>query len=84
MVLVLLGTQKNSFNRLLEEIENCISSGIISDEVLVQAGYTKFTSDKMKIIDFIEIKDFNKILDKADLIITHRWCWFYYKQYFFR
>ena len=40
MILVLLGTQKNSFNRLLEEIEKCIDNNIIKEEVVVQAGYT--------------------------------------------
>ena len=44
MILVLLGTQNNSFHRLLEEIEKNIEDGTIKEEVVVQAGYTKFTS----------------------------------------
>ena len=36
MILVLLGTQNNSFSRLLEEVERCINSNIIKEEVIVQ------------------------------------------------
>ena len=39
MVLVLLGTQNNSFHRLLEEIQRNIENGNIKDSVIVQEGY---------------------------------------------
>lgn len=71
MVLILLGTQKNSFHRLLEEVEKNIINGIIKDEVIVQAGFTKFCSDNMKIFDLLPKDDLSKLVDKADLIITH-------------
>ena len=38
MILVMLGTQNNSFHRLLEEIEKLINSGKIQEKVVVQAG----------------------------------------------
>ena len=41
MILVMLGTQNNSFHRLLEEVEKCINDGIINEEVVVQAGRDK-------------------------------------------
>ncbi len=71
MILVLLGTQNNSFHRLLEEIEKNIEDGTINEEVIVQAGYTKFKSHKMRIIDFISKEQLDKFQDEADLIITH-------------
>lgn len=71
MVLVLLGTQNNSFERLLKEVEKCIEQNIISEEVIVQAGFTKFKSDKMKILDMVSIEELQKLISKADLIITH-------------
>ena len=55
MVLVLLGTQNNSFERLLKEVEKCIEQNIISEEVIVQAGFTKFKSNKMKILDMVSM-----------------------------
>ena len=71
MILVLLGTQNNSFHRLLEEIEKNIKDGTIKEEVVVQAGYTKFESDRMKIIDLMSKEQLEKFQDEADLIITH-------------
>ena len=45
MILVLLGTQNNSFVRLLEEIDKLIEEKIIKEEVIVQNGYTKYKTD---------------------------------------
>ncbi len=71
MILVLLGTQNNSFHRLLEEIQKNIDNGNIDEEVIVQKGYTKFESKDMKIYDELPIEEFNELIKKANLIITH-------------
>ena len=71
MVLVLLGTQNNSFHRLLEEIERNIENGNIIDEVFVQAGFTKFKSNIMKIFDFVSTEEIEKLIGQANYIITH-------------
>ena len=71
MILVLLGTQNNSFHRLLEEIEKNIKDGTIKEEVIVQAGYTKFQSYRKRIIDLMSKEQLEKFQDEADLIITH-------------
>ena len=71
MILVLLGTQNNSFHRLLEQVEICIEKGIIKEKVIVQAGYTKFKSKNMKIISLISKKALQNFQEDADLIITH-------------
>lgn len=71
MILVLLGTQNNSFHRLLEEIEKNIKDETIKEEVIVQAGYTKFQSHRMRIIDLMSKEQLEQLQDEADLIITH-------------
>lgn len=71
MILVLLGTQNNSFHRLLEEIEKNIKDGIIKEEVIVQAGYTKFESKNMKIFGLIPREELEELQSRASLIITH-------------
>ena len=71
MILVLLGTQNNSFHRLLEEVEKNIKNKTIQEEVIVQAGYTKFESKNMKIIDLMSKEELDKYMSKANLIITH-------------
>lgn len=67
MILVTLGTQKQPFTRLLDAIENTN----IKDEIIVQAGHTKYLSNKMKVFDFISYEEMDKLVDKADIIITH-------------
>lgn len=71
MILVLLGTQNNSFHRLLEEVENNIKNGTIKEDVIVQAGYTKFESKNMKLFDLMSKEQLDKFQDEANLIITH-------------
>ena len=71
MILVLLGTQNNSFNRLLEKLEDCIKRKKIQEEVIVQAGYTKFQSEYMKVFDLIPLEELQQLQDKANIIITH-------------
>ena len=56
MILVLLGTQNNSFKRLLEAIQHNIDKKVITDEVIVQAGFTKFESKDMKIFNLKRTK----------------------------
>lgn len=67
MILVTLGTQKQQFPRLLDLIEK----SNIKDKIIVQAGHTKYKSKKMEIIDFMSYNEMNKLIDEADLIITH-------------
>ncbi len=67
MILVTLGTQKQQFVRLLNYIEN----SNIDDKIIVQAGHTSYESKKMDIFDFNDYDEMNKLIDNADLVITH-------------
>ena len=67
MILVTLGTQKQQFTRILDYLEK----SKIKDEIIVQAGYTKFSSNKMKIFDFIDYDKMDEYLNKASLVVTH-------------
>lgn len=71
MILVLLGTQNNSFHRLLEKIDELIEKGVIDEKVLVQSGYTNYESKNMRIFDLIPQEELERYQEQADLIITH-------------
>ena len=71
MVLVMLGTQNNSFHRLLEEIDRLIENKVINEEVIVQKGYTKYESKNMNTIDFISRDELENLEKQASYIITH-------------
>lgn len=71
MILVLLGTQNNDFTRLLKAVQDNIDKKIINEEVVVQAGFTKFHSKDMKIFSLIDKSELAKLQEQANLIITH-------------
>ena len=56
---------------MLKAVQENIDNKVIEDEVVVQAGFTKFDSKDMKIFDFIDKEKLFELIDKADLIITH-------------
>ena len=71
MILVVLGTQDKEFPRLLEAVDREIEKGNIKEKVVVQAGQTKYESNNMEIHGLVSAPEFDKLMDKADLIITH-------------
>lgn len=71
MIFVTLGTQDKLFTRLLENIDKCIYNGEIKERVIVQAGITKFKSDKMEMFDLLDKDEFDRYIKECDLLITH-------------
>ncbi len=71
MILVVLGTQDKQFTRILEAVDKEIEKGTIKDKVVVQAGQTKYESKNMEIFDLVPAPEFDKLMDEADLVITH-------------
>lgn len=72
MILVTLGTQDKKFYRLLDAIDEQIKNGNIKDEVIVQAGCSAdYKSNHMKIFDLIPFDEFDDLIQKCDLLITH-------------
>lgn len=71
LILVTLGTNDKSFVRLIQKIEDLIVGGIITEEVVVQAGYTKYESEHMKVFDLIPMDKFQDLMAKCSLLITH-------------
>jgi len=72
LILVTLGTNDKKFYRILDEINRLIENGKIKDKVIVQAGCSAdYKSDNMEIFDLIPMDEFNKLISKCDLLITH-------------
>lgn len=69
MIFVMLGTQKQQFTRLLDLIEN--SKELANEEIIVQGGNTKYTSNKMRIFEFVSPQDFEKYIKESSYIISH-------------
>ena len=71
MILILLGTQDNSFHRLLDKVQELIDKKVITEKVIVQAGRTKYESKDMEIYSLMPEEKLREIMKKADLVITH-------------
>lgn len=67
MIFVTLGTQDKPFKRLIDYLEN----SHIDDEIIVQAGFTDYKSDKLKIYKYIDKDDFDKYIKEANYVICH-------------
>ena len=67
MIFVTLGTQDKPFTRLLDYLEH----SNIDDEIIVQAGFTDYKSDKLKIYQYIDKEAFDDYLNRADYVICH-------------
>ncbi len=71
MIFVTLGTQDKSFERLLKAVDEEIEKGSIKEEVIAQVGCTKYESKNIKTFDYIESDEFEKIIERCSLLITH-------------
>ena len=71
MILVTLGTQDKSFERLLKQIDKEIDKGTIKDKVIVQAGHTKYNSKNMEIFTLVTPNELEEYIKNCDLLITH-------------
>ena len=71
MILITLGTQDKEFTRILKEVDKLITKKVIKEEVVVQAGYTKYKSKNMKIFDYVSKTELEKYIEKANFVITH-------------
>lgn len=71
MILVLLGTQDNSFHRLLDKIQEMVDKKVITERVIVQAGRTKYESKDMEIYSLMSEDKLKELMEKANLVITH-------------
>ena len=71
MVFVVLGTQKNQFRRMLEMVDELVTSCPINEPVIAQIGYTQYESKNFQCFKMVDEIDFQKYVAEASVIITH-------------
>jgi len=71
MIFLTVGTQDKPFERIIKAVEQAVIDGKITDEVIVQAGGTKYESEVLNVLNYVPFDEFNNYLLKADIIITH-------------
>lgn len=56
---------------MLRILDKEIEKGFLKENVVVQAGFTKYKSKNMKIFDYVSKERFEKYIKKCDVLITH-------------
>jgi beta-1,4-N-acetylglucosaminyltransferase len=69
-IFITLGTRTEQFIRLIRAVENLKKKNIISMEVKVQAGFTKYNSDLMEIFDFCSQQKIDELILNSVFVIT--------------
>ena len=71
MIFVVLGTQKFQLNRLLQKLDEYVEQGMLTDEIYAQIGNSTYKPRHYAYKDFMDKKEFDATIAKADLVIAH-------------
>jgi UDP-N-acetylglucosamine transferase subunit ALG13 len=69
-VFVTVGTRTEPFSRLISAVDTLVADGWIKDEVVVQAGHTRYCSPNLRIFDFCSPDEIDNLILKARYVIT--------------
>lgn len=71
MIFVTVGTHEQPFNRLVQEIDNLKRDGIITENVIIQTGYSTYEPKYCQWDKLIPYKQMIKNVEDARIVITH-------------
>lgn len=71
MIFVTVGTHEQPFNRLIEEVDRLKGEGVITEDVIIQRGYSTYKPKFCKYYDLISWDEMQKYNREARVIITH-------------
>ncbi|MBQ7266099.1 MAG: multidrug MFS transporter [Firmicutes bacterium] len=71
MIFVTVGTHEQQFNRLIEYIDNLKKDGIITEDVVMQIGYSTYEPKYCKWQKLYPYQQMIKLVDEARIVIAH-------------
>lgn len=71
MIFVTVGTHEQPFNRLIECVDNLKRENIITEEVIIQSGFSTYFPQKCKWNKIYSFSEMNKLIEEARIVITH-------------
>lgn len=71
MILVTVGTQNFSFDRLLKMVDELIGEKVIIDSVKGQVGYSLYKPIHYDVFKFNPESEMRELISKSDILITH-------------
>jgi UDP-N-acetylglucosamine transferase subunit ALG13 len=69
-VFVAVGTREEPFTRLVKGVDDLVKRGTITDNVIIQAGHTKYHSDRVELFDFCKPEKIDELILNAKYVIT--------------
>lgn len=71
MIFVTVGTHEQPFNRLIQAVDDLKRDGIITEEVIMQTGFSTYEPKYCKWDKLIPYKQMVKNVEDAHIVITH-------------
>lgn len=71
MIFVTVGTHEQPFNRLIEYIDNLKRDGVITEEVIIQTGFSTYEPKYCKWSKLLPYKEMIQNVKDARIVITH-------------
>ncbi len=71
MIFVTVGTHEQQFNRLVSYIDQLKESGKITEEVVIQTGYSTYEPGSCEWSKFFTYRQMSEYVSKAHIVITH-------------
>ena len=71
MIFVTVGTHEQPFNRLIEYVDKLVNDGRITEEVIVQTGYSTYEPKYCKWQKLFSYKEMAQNVADARIVITH-------------
>lgn len=71
MIFVTVGTHEQPFNRLLEYVDKLKEQKVITEEVIVQTGFSTYIPKYCEYQKLFSYQKMNELVEKARIVITH-------------
>lgn len=71
MIFVTVGTHEQPFNRLIEYVDNLKRDGVITEDVIMQTGFSTYEPKYCKWRKLLPYREMEKNVKDAHIVITH-------------
>lgn len=71
MIFVTVGTHEQPFNRLIKAVDELKKNGVITEDVIMQTGFSTYEPDYCKWSKLIPYQEMLKNVKNARIVITH-------------
>lgn len=71
MIFVTVGTHEQPFDRLVKAIDDLAAAGVLTEEVIIQTGYSTYTPRHCASAPFFPYGKMQQLVREARIVITH-------------